>query len=415
MIALVAVLAVRQHRRSSGDEGVYSGTIEAEESRVGSTVGGRVAATLAREGESIHKGQRLVTFESDELDAALKAVLASERQASDRLRDLRAGARPEEIDRAKATVAQAQSQYEKLRRGSRPEESAGAKAAMDQARQRFLLLQHGPREEDIDRAQAAYEAAKADRELADASYKRIEGLFQQGAVAAQARDEAQARAQVAVANETAVRRQLDALKAGNRVEDIRAARDAYNQAGAAYRLVKVGPRREDIAAARDAVRQSQAALAELRAGTRPYQIAQAEAALHQARAGVEQSRARARERAVFAPRSGRLEVLSVQAGDIVSPGQPVATVINPRDLYIRIYVSAGEIGNLGVGAKLPVVSDSGVRVTGTVTQIPVQAEFTPRNVQTKDERALQVYAVKIRLPNPGLQLRAGMSADVRLR
>jgi len=92
----------------------------------------------------------------------------------------------------------------------------------------------------------------------------------------------------------------------------------------------------------------------------------------------------------------------------------VGVIIDPRDLYIKVYVPEKELGNLRVGAKLPVVTDSGVRVTGMVEQIPVEAEFTPRNVQTKDERALQVYGVKIRLPNPDMKLRAGMSADVRL-
>ena len=204
------------------------------------------------------------------------------------------------------------------------------------------------------------------------------------------------------------------LKAGNRIEDIRAARQAYNQARAGYLLVKKGPRREDIASAGHAVRQARAALAELEAGTRPYQIAQARAAVRQAKAAVDQIRAKLRERAVFAPRSGQLQVLSVQVGDIVTPGQSVGIVIDPRDLYIRIYVAERDLGGLRVGTRLPVTTDSGIRVTGLVEEIPVEAEFTPRNVQTEDERALQVYAVKIRLPNPNLALRAGMPADVRL-
>ena len=61
------------------------------------------------------------------------------------------------------------------------------------------------------------------------------------------------------------------------------------------------------------------------------------------------------------------------------------------------------------------MTDSGLRVTGRIEQIPTEAEFTPRNVQTPEERALQQYAVKIRIPNSDLKLRAGMSATVRLK
>ncbi len=414
IIALVAYLAVRQYRQSSAEEGVHTGTIEAEESRVGSTVGGRVSATLVREGEMVEKGQRIVEFESDELDASLRAALAARQQARDRLADLEAGPRPQEIERAEAAAAQAKSQLDKLRRGSRPEEIAAAKAAMDQAKERLALLERGPRKEAIDRAQAAYEAAKADLGLARQSLDRVEKLFAEGAVSAQARDEARARANVAAANEEAAKRLFDELKAGSRPEEIAAARHAYNQAGAQYDLVTNGPRHEDIAAAADAYRQAQAALAELEAGTRPYQTAQARAALKQASASADQIRAKRRERAVFAPISGQLQILGVQPGDTVSPGQSVATVIDPRDLFVKIYLSERELAGRRVGAKVPVVTESGVRATGVVERIPVQAEFTPRNVQTKDERALQVYAVKIRLRNPDLKLRAGMSADVRM-
>ena len=414
IIGLIAFLSARQLSKSEAERNVYAGTIEAEESLVGSTVGGRVKETLAREGDSVRNGQPLVLFESDELDASLKAAMAARQQAADRLSDLQAGARAEEIDRAKAGVLQARSQYDKLRTGSRPEEIAAAKAAMEQARERLALLENGPRQEDIDRARAEYEAAKADRQLADQSLDRVERLNKEGAVSAQYADEARARAKTAAEREQAAKSGLDQLEAGFRQEDIAAARQSFNQARANYDLVRNGPRREDIAAAEQTVRQAEAALAELLAGARPYQIEQARSALRQAEAQVQQIKAKLRERAVFAPRSGQLQVLNVKVGDIVAPGQSVATVIDPRNLYVRVYVPEGEIGGLSVGDKLPVVTDSGIRATGIVEQIPAQAEFTPRNVQTKEERALQVYAVKIRLPNPDLRLRAGMSAEVRL-
>lgn len=415
VLALIVLLSVRQYMKQQAVEDVYNGTIEAEESLVGSTVGGRISETLVEEGDTVRKGQRIVVFESEQLQASLQAAIAEQRQAAARLNELQAGPRQEEIQRARAALRQSQSQLEKLQRGSRPEEIAAARAAMEQARQRLVEAQAGPRSQEINRAREGYNAARSERVLAEQSFARNQRLYDQGAISAQTLDEARARLETTQARERSAREQLNELQAGTRVEEIRAAREAYNQAKANYDLVVRGPRTEDIRAAQEQVAQARATLAELEAGTRPEQIAQARAALRRVEANLNRIRADVRERVVFAPRSGQLQTLNAQVGDIIQPGQTVAIITDPHDLYIKIYVPSGELDNLQVGRKLPVVTDSGISVTGVVEQIPVEAEFTPRNVQTREERALQVYAVKIRIPNPELKIRAGMSADVQLK
>jgi HlyD family secretion protein len=414
LAGLVVFLSVRRFSAETAEKGVYSGTTEAEESRVGSTVGGRIISTPVKEGDMVREGQLIVRLQDDQLVASLGVAVAAEKQAAAKLRDLQLGPRQQEIDQASAAVHQSQSQLDKLRRGSRPEEIAAAKAALGQAREKLALVKNGPRKEQIAQAKANLEGAVADRRYADANLARTKKLADEGAVAAQSLDQAQDAASVAQSREDAARQALDELLAGSRVEDIRVAEQAVKQAEANYVLVKKGPRVEDIHAAEAAVAQGQAALSNIEAGTREYQIAQAAAAAKQAHAQVNQVEANVRERAVFAPLDGQLLVLNVRPGDIVTPGQSVATIVDPRRLFIRIYVSAHELGNLTIGKKLQVVTDSGLRVTGIVEQIPVEAEFTPRNVQTPEERTLQQYAVKIRVPNPDLRLRAGMSATVRL-
>lgn len=414
LISLIVFLSVRRYSAAKAEVGVYSGTIEAEESRVGSTVGGRIISTPAREGDMLRAGQLIVRLQDDQLVASLDSGIAAERQASDRLRDLQLGPRPQEIDQARAAVGQSQSQLEKLRNGSRPEEITAAKAALGQAKERLTLLRNGPREFVIEQARANLEAATADRKYAQTNLNRFEKLAKEGAVSIQALDQAKDAASVAQAREDAARQALNDLLAGSREEDIRAAEQAVKQAEANYALVRKGPRDEDIRTAEAAVRQSRAALANLEAGTREYQIAQAASALKQAQAQVRRIRADVRERSVYAPIDGQLLVLNVRPGDIVAPGASVATIADPRRLYIRIYVSAEKLGNLTTGSKLEVVTDTGVKVAGTVDQIPAEAEFTPRNVQTPEERALQEYGVKIRVPNPDLKLRAGMAATVHL-
>ena len=412
LIVLLVVLSIRQYRKAEAQKHIYTGTIEAEESYVGSKVGGRVAAVLVREGDAVRAGRRLIVFESDELQAQLKAAEAAQQQASARLSDLKAGARTEEIQAAAADVDRASAQLAKLRSGNRPEEIEASRAVLEQARRKLDLLEAGPRKEDIQQVRAGYEAAQADRRLAEQSLKRTRELHDQGAVAGQTLDEAVAKSKVAAAQVESAKKRLEELMAGTRTEEIEAAREAVKQAEAQYELAKKGARSEDINAASAVVKQAQARLAELRAGARPHQIDEAESALKQAAAALEQARTEADEAAVYAPRNGQLQTLHVQPGDIVAPGQAVAVILDTDRLYMKIYVAEGGLGDLKVGDTLSVVTDSGVRVDGTVEQIPAQAEFSPRNVQTKDERALQVYAVKISLPNPEGKLRAGMSADV---
>lgn len=412
---LIVFLSIRRFSAEKAETGIYSGTIEAEESRVGSTVGGRITSTPVKEGDMVRRGQLIVSIQDDQLVASLNVALAAEQQASDKLRDLQLGPRQQEIDQATAALHQSQSQLEKLRAGSRPEEISAAKAALGQAKEKSAQLRNGPRKEEIAQARANLEAAVADRKYADTNLARTDRLAKEGAVAAQALDQAQDAASVAQAREDAARQALEQLLAGSRAEDIRAAEQAVKQAEANYILIRKGPRVEDVRTAEAAVRQSQAALANLQAGTREYQIAQAASALKQAQAQVDQIEANVRERSVYAPISGQLLVLNVRPGDIVSPGQSVATIADPRRLFIRIYVSAEALGNLTTGTKLQVVTDTGIRVTGNIEQIPAEAEFTPRNVQTPEERSLQHYAVKIRVPNPDLRLRAGMAATVRLK
>ncbi len=134
----------------------------------------------------------------------------------------------------------------------------------------------------------------------------------------------------------------------------------------------------------------------------------------QARAQLAEIDAELRELNVVAPNDCVLEVLNVKVGDVLAPNQEVATLILPSHLWVRVYVPAPWLGFIKLGQEVRVRVDScgTEEFTGTVEQINRQAEFTPRNVQTVEDRIRQVFGVKIRLQNHGDKLRAGMSADV---
>ena len=116
---------------------------------------------------------------------------------------------------------------------------------------------------------------------------------------------------------------------------------------------------------------------------------------------------------VVAPNECVLEVLNVKVGDVLAPNQELATLILPQHLWTRVYVPETWLGYIKLGDAVRVRVDSfpGEDFKGTVEQINRQAEFTPRNVQTVEDRIRQVFGVKIRLQNHDDKLRAGMAAD----
>ena len=147
----------------------------------------------------------------------------------------------------------------------------------------------------------------------------------------------------------------------------------------------------------------------LLAGTRPEQI-------DHARAMLAEIDTQFREMKISAPTNCVLEVLSVKAGDVLAPNHEVATLIMPQHLWVRglcAGILAGENRQLGDAVKARVDSFPGQDFAGTVEQINRSAEFTPRNVQTVEERVKQVFGVKVR---PCKTSRAnygpGMSADL---
>src|SRR6266446_3977337 len=143
-------------------------------------------------------------------------------------------------------------------------------------------------------------------------------------------------------------------------------------------------------------------------------VAAAQTRVIQARAQLADIDAQLAEMQVKAPTDSILEVLLVKVGDVLPANREVATLLLPKHLWVRVFVPEPWLGLLKVGDPVRVRVDSfpNKDFDGTVEQINRQAEFTPRNVQTVEDRIRQVFGVKIRLPNNDDHLRAGMAADV---
>jgi multidrug resistance efflux pump len=156
-------------------------------------------------------------------------------------------------------------------------------------------------------------------------------------------------------------------------------------------------------------------LAMLEEGTRAEDVVIAQRELEEAQARVLRLQDQLEEGEVKAPVTAEVEVLDLEPGDLVPPGLAVATLVRQDELWVRCFVPATEITFLKTGDPVQVSVDSRPdRFEGQILRINRVAEYTPRNVQTFEQRADQVFGVKVRVNDPQGVLRPGMAASVRL-
>lgn len=343
---------------------LFSGTIETHEIRVGSKVGGRILEVLVREGQEVQAGQPLVRFDTAELEAMM--------------------------EQAEARVEQQMARLERLERGSRVEEKAQARAAAEAARANLEAIRTWPRPEEVAQSRAAVAAAEAELGNAQVSFTRVQRLRQTGDISQQEVDAATYRLDQARARVELEKKRLDVLLNGSRKEDIRAAEERYRQAQEVERQVQAGPRIEEIQDAR--------------------------AQLAEAQARVEQIKVQLAEGTVAAPAHAVVEVLPTRPGDLLLPNQVVARLLEKDQIWVRIYIPEPQLGLIKVGQKARIKVDTfkDREFAGVIEQINSQGEFTPRNIQSRDERNHQVFGVKVRIDNREGVLKAGMAADVAL-
>ena len=160
--------------------------------------------------------------------------------------------------------------------------------------------------------------------------------------------------------------------------------------------------------------EAEARLRQLESGYRKEEIAQVRAAAEMARARVERLKTQLDETVVRAPFDAVVDVLDLEPGDMVGPGRPVATLLRPDGLWVRAYLPEEKLGFVRPGLEVKVRVDSfpGKSFPGVVRRVHRQAEFTPRNVQTQEERVLQVFQTEVVIIDPDQVLRPGMNADV---
>jgi len=352
-----------------------SGNIDVTQVDLAFKIPGRLSRRLVEEGDNVTSGQRMAKLDDTDQRLQLQKALADMDYASAVLAELEAGSRPDEIRRARAAVEQARFNLNELQNGSRDQEIAEAEA-------------------DLARTMADERTAKSQLTLAKNDFSRYEAVFADGGISRQAfetyrtrLDSAVNAAAAAISRRQAAEQRLSLRREGSRKERIRQARSALAQAEANYALVKAGPRQEAIDQARAQKQAAGAALAVAR-----QQLTETE---------------------LFASFDGVVLSTSAEPGSYLNPGSPVLTVGDIANVWVRAFVSETDLGRIRLNQKAEVTVDAYADRSwkGRVSYISSAAEFTPRSVQTTEERTNLVYRVKIQLSNPDGVLKPGMPAD----
>lgn len=380
-----------------GGELQASGTIEAEPVSVTADVGGRVVEILAREGDRVDANTVVVRLDSESAAADFARAQGALAEAQAR-RDLtKNGARAEDKAQADAVLAQALAARE------------GAKRAWDDA----LAILKNPQElnakidqvrSQVAAAEQQIESGKAQQAQAEALRSKYHGRGSDLEKTFYASFDLQV--QAAQENTAAAMAQRDGAQ--TMLNDLLAIREQpldlqmqVHQAEARYR--------EADAAAQLA----QAARDLVYAGATKEELAIAQAAVAQAQAAANAAQARLDKLSLRAPAAGRISKRSIDIGQVIAPGTTALTIVDTNRLTLTVFVSEERLGRIRAGqnARVSVDSFPGRTFKGSVTFISPQAEFTPKNVQTVEGRASQVFAVKIRLDNSENLLKPGIPAD----
>ncbi len=443
-----------------------SGFIEAEQASVTTDLGGRIVAIHADEGDEVEEGQVVVELDDALLLAQIEIAEAELAAAEAQLAQVKAGTRPETLAYAEATLRQAETAQAVAQTAWQD-----AQALVENPQEIELALVTAQAQAEVlkfqqKQAAALANAAQVGRDFADEMVGIIEDLeprtewveigsylpnelppgiplppdlddgeyyFQDYkavvkdgivtlykkvriAVPADKRDEAYYRQATATNQSWLAWVGLAQAQAAYNGAEQSLAELARQQANPLTLQAQANAAQSQVQIAAAAVEMAQAQLDGYRMGATPEQIAAVEAQVEMARAALDALRVQQDKFILRAPLSGLVLERPVHVGEVARPGSALLTLADLDDVTLTIYVPEDQIGRVQLGQPVSVTVDAYPdRVfRGTVTFIAGEAEFTPKNIQTKEERVSMVFAVKVALPNPDHALKPGMPADAVL-
>jgi len=364
-VVLISLPGLRWPVGADGAKGLIlaGGRIEGREVSVGTKLAGRIRAVQVKEGQEVKSGDLLVELEPDDIQATRDQTQAAVAQAQHSLQSAQ-----EQVIRAKADLEK-------------------AKVALELTKQEAELGVHKA-EAAVKEGEAAVQQAQAMLDKVKLEYDHAQELRKKGAATEM---------EFSIAQSTLRAQQAAVAMAEKRLEQVKEEHQAV-----LARRAQVQMRQYDLAAAESAVRQSDSAVG----------IAQAQ--LQAAEATLKAIDLRLQDTRICAPCDGVVTIRVVEPGEVVGAGSTVAIVVNFDRLYLKAYLANELVGKVRLGDPAQVYLDAYPdRVfAGTVTRVSDQAEFTPKNVDTPQERVRLVFGLEVQVENPDRLAKPGMTGDV---
>ena len=349
-----------------------SGTLEVIETDCSFKIAGKIVELPILEGDSITKGQFIGRLSSQSIDQEIIVQKSS-------------------IDTIKAQFPKIDIQINQTDISVK-KEIENAKIKVDEAYARYESIKSGSRDEEITKAEHLVKQTEHVLLNAKKNYERADNLYEKGAISQQDRDNTKTSYLSAFEESKQAKANLSLLKAGAKSEDIEASFQVYNQAVANYELTL-------------------AKNFELKKLEEDKKILNSQ--LKNAEDGLKLLEVKRADHKLYSPVTGTVLRKVAEEGENVTAGGTVLTVGNLDEIYLRGYVAETDLAKVKLGQRCELRTDTypDKIYNGKITYISDKAEFTPKNLTTKDDRVKLVYRIKISADNSSRDLKPGMIAD----
>lgn len=393
-----------------------NGNLEFTEIQVTSEVSGKIEKLLVDEGDSVKQGKELLLVNSDILKAQLLQAKANLKMSKAKLASLESGARIQEIKQAEAMVKQAQDALW----GAKKTVNNSDNIYEDRSQQKQLL----------DNAETQYETSKKQYEAyidnvsqvkenfnnANTNYLRMKKLYQENSISKQQYETSETQFKVLKEQLDSSNHSLEQIK-----KNMNGAKTNYANVKKIYDNRFQQKLQLDNAVTQEKIAESNLKLAQEKLNliispAKKEELEALRANVDQALAGVKLSEIQLAKTKVSSPTNGTIISKNFEEGENTVIGSPLFVLADISKVWLKVYVPLTQIGDIKLGQKANVSVDSFKNKTfeGTIKYISPKAEFTPKNVQTKEERVNQVFEVKLFIPNKEGFLKSGMPADAEI-
>ena len=374
LLAGAGVYAFRNANKQPDNRLIVSGNIELNEVSIAFKTAGRLIERTVNEGDDVKKGQILARIDRDQLQAQRERETAGLASTESQLLQARTGVewqkatQAADVEARRADLAGAEARLAEMRNGARPQERLDAKAAVDAAASELERAR-----KDWERAQTLYK----NDDISTAQYDQFRSRFQN-------------------------------------------AEAAFQQAKEREALVLAGPRAEQIQGQQAVVERARAALKMAEANAleiqrRTEELTGRRAEIGRSKANLALIDTQLSDTIAVSPVDGVVLVKAADPGEIIAPGTSVLTVGDIDHPWVRAYINEPDRQKAKIGQAVKVTTDVPGKVyNGRITFISSQAEFTPKQIQTQQERVKLVYRIKIEVENPGRALKSNMPVDAEI-